>query len=273
MIVVLNIQWIRKYAMKQNQLISRIILAVTALLFLSMVAYLVSRINIFGTVLYGTQNKGNAIMDVNMVQEPLEMAVWVWESPTQMSEEEMDRRVKLLKEEGISTIYLRIDEIIDIMELKDGREKLEKRKQFDDRLRTFLTKTAAASIRVEGLGGDKDWAETDKDYISIRILDFIAEYNSSQDYKIAGMQFDIEPHGLSLAVADRNTAMINYLNHVEDIVEHMKSDSELIQLGLGFAIPYWYDGESNRGYVEYKGKTTGVFFLMAGILSQKKIAI
>ncbi len=256
--------------MKQGQLKYRAILAIMILFLLSIVAYGVSQTDTYKNTLYDIQNRNDVHTEEKNIQEALDIAIWMWESPTAMSATEIDQRINLLKEEGISTVYLRIDEIVDIVELKDNQSKEERRKQFDEKLSVFLVKTAAANIKVEGLAGDIDWAETDKDYISFRILNYIAEFNNSQEHKIAGVHFDIEPHGLKVSEAQRNATMVNYLNHVEEIVENMNSNPALSGLDLGFAIPYWYDGESQRGFVEYKRTTSGVVFFMAGILSQKQ---
>jgi hypothetical protein len=96
-------------------------------------------------------------------------------------------------------------------------------------------------------------------YLGPKVLELVGDYNADADpdERLQGVQFDIEPYVDSSFWDDVEVSLQAYLETVEGIVdayEEARTQPGNEGLGLGFGIPFWYDGTPEVPEVEF-GRT------------------
>ncbi len=184
-----------------------------------------------------------------------EYAVWLWDSdPYLSSDGRAERLFQWLKANGIKTVFLRVDQYVDLVE--SGKDT----KPFTDSLRRFLASAEAENLQVEALFGGPDWAEPSHRYL----VDMIIDYVEKEKLSFVGYHLDIEPHGREDFEGNERKYLRNYLDMVAETVERLKGRSKKLSLD----IPAWFDNQNKRGMVfRYQGKKGTVFDHLIGVLS------
>lgn len=175
------------------------------------------------------------------------IGAWVWKPPVQLSDKEQKDILDFANQEGITTLYVSIDEYIDITEISDSTKREAELNIFKQRLRQFTRQASQQHIKIQALAGGPLWANLSHTYIPKRILAFVVEYNrqSAPEERLEGIQFDIEPYSQEGFTRNKKTQgeiLRNYIVLVDALVKDVKKqDSNLI---LGFAIPIWFDNQT-----------------------------
>ncbi len=193
-----------------------------------------------------------------------EIATWVWEGPDTFNEFNRSVMLDEAKKEGVSTIYLRIDGYMDIIE--NSRETLQRRATqaaaFSQSLFHFVRMANAYGIHVHALAGHPAWAEDTHDYIPRRLVDYVLEYNTAHpDARLAGIHFDIESYNQPAFSRpnEQRRILASFVALVDELTERVEQNDP--ELALGFALPFWLDGATRQlPQVTLNGKTQHAAF-------------
>ncbi len=176
------------------------------------------------------------------------IAAWLWQSPSQIKGN-IPTILEVCQKEGINTLYVDINEYIDIYEMISSSEKTQKLNDFKNILRDLATQASQKNISVSAVAGNTDWAYDTHNYIPPILLDFVYKFNQEMppEAKLKGLQFDIEFYN------DKNFFDDNvyYTDGFTTLVDNLiKQTSDLSQktgenISLGFTVPYWFD-KSNK---------------------------
>lgn len=201
----------------------------------------------------------------------LKVGAWLWKAPTDFSQHELEEMLTSAENAGIKELYVSIDLFVDITERKENVEKQAKLREFDAALSTFVKRAHERGIETHALAGGPEWTKESHRYIPHLLLTHILEYNKtvSRDARIEGIQFDIEPFSLPSFTTPEGQREIltEYITLVNDITERVKESGE--DLTLGFAIPYWLDGETRQlPLISYENATKATLYHIIDILSQ-----
>ncbi|HUC01395.1 MAG TPA: hypothetical protein VMA75_00625 [Candidatus Paceibacterota bacterium] len=161
-----------------------------------------------------------------------EAGVWVWTSPDQMTQAQMEQVVNEAAENKFNAIYITVDGYLNTANIA----------AFDSSVAEFLSLAAAKGIAVDAEAGSKDWAEPANTWKPADILAFVEEYNASHSIKFRGVQFDIEPYLLPQYDSDEGTVLTQYVSLVDQLVQIDKSD----RTPLTIVVPLFYD--ENEGW-------------------------
>jgi len=164
--------------------------------------------------------------------------------------------MQFCKDEKINTLYVRIDDYVDIAEIKEKNLKKGKKNQYDNAVRRFLGVASKYGIKIHALAGHPSWANPRLSYIPNLLVDYVIEFNenSLNSVKFEGIQFDIEFYNKENFDNSKNATIFEYLELMNELTNKVnyynaKSNSPL---RLGLAIPYWFDRSDYR--IVWNGK-------------------
>ena len=155
-----------------------------------------------------------------------EYGIWVWDSPLSMTSGRMDTIVAQTKAEGMTVIYLTID---DVLTTKD-------KARFTKALAAFVQKANAQGIAVDAVAGARDWAKPANRWKGYTIIDYVKEYNKTNP-KLRGFQYDVEPYLLPEYEGNKAPVLNDFIAFID------ASATLLSSSGVRFAvvIPHFYD--------------------------------
>jgi hypothetical protein len=179
------------------------------------------------------------------------IGVWSWQAPDTTTLATKQQDAKVLKQQGVTEVYIDISGYNDYDELPSGSDRTAKIQTFTRGLHDEVSALSAVGIKAQALAGDTRWANPDYQYIPLKLLAFAQNYNAaaSPTQRLTGMQFDIEfysAHDFTDA-ATQNT--LDYLSLTKQLIQKR---SQLFSgdpsFALGFAVPDSLDG-SNAPYM------------------------
>lgn len=179
-------------------------------------------------------------------------SAWLWDSPDSFTREELVKMFEIAESEKITTIYLRMDDYADIYEIKDNNEKLRRLQVLNSAAENFIILALKYGIKVQALGGNTTWAEPANLSYPNLFFNGVVDYNASHpDAQFVGIQFDVESNNSPSYRLNKQKALLEYLDFVEDMVARKPKGNFLI----GFAIPFLYSTEGNaEGTVDWDGR-------------------
>ena len=173
------------------------------------------------------------------------IAAWIWESPPKLAKDWLNI-IEFSKEHQINTIYLYVDEYLDIYELPETQERKRRLDEFTNALRYEVMIANSRGISIHTLSGNTYWVDDEFSYLPVLIADFVLDFNKKyQDSKIGGMQFDIEFYNDTNFKRYKKRYTSNYLNLVNNLTERTNMQTEVDDLQLGFTIPFWFDDQDS----------------------------
>ena len=173
------------------------------------------------------------------------------------------------KKEGVNVIYLSIDSYLDVYMLGNTDLGREKEKAFSERLRKFITLAGEQNIKVDALGGWRNWAEEGHTYKPLAIVNFVKNFNETHDNKFRGFQYDIEPYLLGYYHEDKESKKLVFQNFIKLIDETTYSlkDSDL---KFTVVIPDFYDAKDKTvPEFSYNGSSDSALVHLLEILESK----
>lgn len=218
--------------------------------------------------------KGKRILGISTIvpdfPEGYEIASWLWASPTEFNPKDLQDLMDFCKREKINTIYLRIDDYINITELENKNLRKQKEVEFNNAIQRFLEVANEYDIKIHALAGHPSWSEPSLSYIPVLLADYVIKFNKSKEntIKFDGIQFDIEFYNQENFKNNKDASLLEYLELINNLVgkistHNKKSDH---QLRFGLAIPYWFDKDENK--VMWKGKDKQIAYHLIDILDQ-----
>lgn len=170
-------------------------------------------------------------------------AAWIWKYPTEL-DTKIDELIDFSNTEGINTLYVYIDEYIDIYELPDGTEKSTKMAAYISSIKNIISKAKSKNISVHALSGSPNYGYDSHDYIPPLIIEHVFEFNKQNPQTpFEGIQFDIEFYDDQRFFGSTEEYTQYYLDTVKKLaVQTDTLDKKYGQdLSLGFVIPFWFD--------------------------------
>ncbi|HEX5429903.1 MAG TPA: hypothetical protein VFX17_02360 [Patescibacteria group bacterium] len=215
------------------------------IIFTLAIVFVVGVYFILGGAFNHMSNQQPKILGATFPAENYEISAYFWESSDYFSNQNLDEFLNFTQSQGINSIYLSVDEYVDITEIKNVNSRNEKLSTYDNYLNNFLTEAGRNGIKVYALSGNKDWASKDLNYIPKMITDYVISYNNNPTHniKFAGLNFDIEPYSLNNFDTQKVKILTDYLNLASWMVDRIKNSTQN-NLSLGFSVPYWFDNEN-----------------------------
>ena len=169
-----------------------------------------------------------------------EHGTWVWTPIMQMTPEYMSSIIIGAKQEGVDVIYLSIDSYLDIFSLDHIEAKQTKRLIFENILKQFIYLASKEGIEVDAEAGWRNWAESGHTYKPFAIVNFVKEFNASNEHKFRGLQYDVEPYLLA-EYHENDDGKGRVLERFVKLVD--ETASYLAGSGLKFSVvvPEFYD--------------------------------
>ena len=180
---------------------------------------------------------------------PQGMAVFEWYRLSQVNTYVTEQRLSSLRREGFSTVYADIGEYLEAADQPESWRQQRQLSRLAGELRRFVARASSLGFAVHAVAGGPNWTAESHRYLGPMTLRLIADYNAQYpDERIQGVQFDIEPYVEDSFWENVEVSLQKYLMTLQDIVDSY--DDVLKQpnnqdLALGFAIPFWFDGEGD----------------------------
>ncbi|HEX3211565.1 MAG TPA: hypothetical protein VH016_03290 [Actinomycetota bacterium] len=187
------------------------------------------------------------------------MAVYEWKTAGDLSPTKVRQRLRFLRANGFSTVYLEIGNYLEAAELEDEGLLRGIRRQ----MQRFVGTATGYGLSVQALGGGPDWFGDDRRYLGQLLVELVGSYNTKVAYKerFQGVHLDLEPYTLPGWLDEEHVEenLVEYLTTIEGIVGTYRSELDRWAnrgLQLGFAIPFWLDGRGDApGPVSFGDET------------------
>lgn len=195
-------------------------------------------------------------------------AVWDWSNISNHNTRELSETAEFLYMHQINAVFVDISAYYDLHTISDDGEKEKQISQYKNSISQYISAMDKRNIRVFAAAGHTDWSKVENQKIPLTIQDFVQDYNQNNQYKFAGMEFDVESYNQSHFAEASFTEKELVLNEFLDMMDALASDHEKYvkesqqnEFELGFAIPYWFDNQNqNIKSVTWKDKTGPVLF-------------
>lgn len=196
-----------------------------------------------------------------------EFGIWVWDSPMKMTDAQASKVIEISKKNGFNVIYVTIDDILPILQMRDSAERTEEKSAYVKRLSTFIAAAHKADIEVDVVAGDKDWAEPANRWKGYALIDFVKEYNLTHPGSlIRGLQYDVEPYLLSSYEVDKGKELKSFIEFVDESATRMQS----VPAQFSIVIPHFYDDVQNwTPDISYKGRDEHAYTHLLRALEKK----
>jgi len=179
-----------------------------------------------------------------------------WPSPSSYS-----ATLGRLQTLGVTTLYVDITAAVGMEDSHSGALT-----SFLADFEQLVRNAASDGVRVDAVGGDPSWATTDRRGPGI-LLSVVTQVVADLGPGILeGVQFDVEPWGLTGWRAHRAAYARDWLGFVQSAVSTWTADG--LSGRLGFTVPYWFDGATGGvPRVTFDGADTYPFQLALRILA------
>ncbi|HWB33773.1 MAG TPA: hypothetical protein VG753_00410, partial [Candidatus Paceibacterota bacterium] len=167
-----------------------------------------------------------------------EVGIWVWDSPLQMAPGYAARMFSVASQNGFNTIYITVDDYLDIAALPNGASKDAKTKAYFAALASIVSAANQKSIAILIEGGAKDWAYPENRWKGYALIDMLAAYNKAYpSAQVHGLQYDVEPYLLPEYEDNKAAVLEQFLEFIDGSVAHMQG----IEGEFEVVIPHFYD--------------------------------
>ncbi len=207
--------------------------------------------------------------------EMIRMTAWLWVSPERLRSEEMQNMLVRAQEERISTIYVYADDVLAFFPVVKTADP-EASARWNEKTKEFIAGAHHSGIKIHALGGAPKWAYRQQHTEALNFFEYILLYNRSvgPEERFDGIQFDIEPYGQDNYPGNETKALQSYMEGVRKILEKydgVTANSEA-PFELGFAVPYWFDGEDKKSIIALEGmeEKKGVSLHLLDMLNTRK---
>ena len=187
------------------------------------------------------------------------LGAFEWYRLSQVNTSVSGERLWSLRRDGFGAVYADVGEWLEAADQPDSRSQRRRLRRLTGDLRRFVARASSQGLAVHAVAGGPGWTAESHRYLGPRVLELVADYNADADpdERLQGVQFDIEPYVDPGFWDDVEVSLQAYLETVEGIVdayEEVRTQPGNDGLGLGFAIPFWFDGAPEVPEVEF-GRT------------------
>jgi hypothetical protein len=176
------------------------------------------------------------------------LAAYEWHNASELSPQETRRRLRFLSANGFKTVYLDLGDYLDVVDQPVSDAQQARLRQLRQTLRRYVAAAESFGLAVHAIGGGPTWANEERRYLGAKFVRLVAEYNLgvTAPERLRGVQLDIEPYLDPGFSADEQASLTAYLVTLQEIVQTyrpLRTDPANLRLQLGFAIPFWFDGD------------------------------
>jgi hypothetical protein len=187
------------------------------------------------------------------------LAAFEWYRLSQVNTSVSGERLWSLRRDGFGAVYADVSEWLEAADQPESWSQRRRLRRLTSDLRRFVARASSQGLAVYAVAGGPGWTAESHRYLGPKVLELVADYNADADpdERLQGVQFDIEPYVDPGFWADVKASLQAYLRTVEGIVdtyEEVRTQPGNEGLGLGFAIPFWFDGTPEVPEVEF-GRT------------------
>lgn len=154
----------------------------------------------------------------------------IWVDSPQTFNESMDR----MHSAGVTDLYIDITRAVTYL-----RQDPAALGPYLYSLGRLLVNGTKRDVRIHALFGDPSWSTTDRQ-APHDALAIVQHFEKQEGRALAGVQFDVEPWGLSTWPANKADYLAKYLTFIDEVASSFRSSA--LPGSLGFAVPYWFDG-------------------------------
>ncbi|HVV39085.1 MAG TPA: hypothetical protein VHD31_02045 [Candidatus Paceibacterota bacterium] len=196
-----------------------------------------------------------------------EMGLWVWDTPAEMPTGYAARMLTAAAQNGFNTLYITVDDYLDIAALPDGADKTAKKQKYFGALASIVSAANQKSIAIDIEGGAKDWAYPENRWKGYALINFLSEYNKLYPLaQVRGLQYDVEPYLLPKYQDNKAQVLTQFLEFIDESTTRMQK----VEGKLSVVIPHFYDSKQAwTPAVSYKGTTAYTFTQLLKILERK----
>lgn len=195
-----------------------------------------------------------------------EYGSWIWESPVETSEKYQNDIFTFAVSQGINTIYVTVDDYLEIYSMIEGDAKEKKKQTYFDSVAAFISRAQAKGISVDAEAGWRDWAEPTVRWKADAIVAFVKEYNSTRSPKFRGLQYDVEPYLLPSYENDKTSR----LKYFVELVERTSALLEGTNIRFAIVIPHFYDSaQAWTPSFTYNGTSAHTFTHLLKIMNKR----
>jgi hypothetical protein len=168
-------------------------------------------------------------------------AAFEWYPLSQVNAKVSDQRLSSLRRDGFKIIYADVGEYLDVADQPDGRSQRTRLSQLNGDLKRFVSRASNLGFAVHAVAGGPNWTDASHRYLGPKLVKLVADYNTAAaaNERLQGVQLDIEPYVDS-----------SFWNDV-DAYKQARTQAGNINLRLGVAIPFWFDGVPEAPAVEF----------------------
>lgn len=196
-----------------------------------------------------------------------ENGIWVWNFPSQMDTSVGTSQLQQLAGNGFTSIYMTIDDYLDIAALPEGTQKSTAKSAYFAHIAHVVTKAQALGIAVDAEGGWRDWAYPTNTWKGFALIDAVKEYNAAYpNAKLRGFQYDVEPYLLPEYESNKAQVLAQYVAFIDQSVQRLVGTN----ITFSVTIPHFYDdAQAWTPSFSYNGKITFAFNHLLNILEKK----
>lgn len=227
---------------------------------------------VIGVVLGSAQPAGAQSRWTSAGPQRRSLAAYEWHNASQLSPNEARRRFRFLRANGFSTVYLDLGNYLDVAGQRENRGQRARLAKLRQVLARYVAEASSYGLAVHAIGGGPTWTGAERRYLGSKLVQLVADYNlgANEAERLRGVQLDIEPYVDPSFFDDERAALTAYLDTLRGIVQTYRSlagQPANSHLQLGFAIPFWFDGESTApGPVPWGGATKPAAFHLIDML-------
>jgi|GEM_PF-2504613 len=195
-------------------------------------------------------------------------ALWVWDAGVMTQPAKRQQFFDFCKDKNIEIAYIHLGDFLS----PTKRDASDPKHVTAQALGDFLEAAHTKNLRVEALDGDPSFTRADKHADALKRLQGAIDYNkaASAARRLDGFQWDIEPYVMPEFKDEAQHGKIvgEFLDIIEKSRDAVKAESNIASSSgfwLGFALPFWMDGEKQT--VTWKGQTRPATFHALHILN------
>lgn len=162
---------------------------------------------------------------------------WLWTPTLQMTDSYMKSVLDDAQKNAVNVMYLSIDSYLDIFTMPKGVLRENKKAEFTKKVATFIRLANERGIEVDAEAGWQNWAEEGHEYKGFAIVNFVKNFNLSNQEKFRGFQYDVEPYLLSEFTENPEAVLERFVSLI-DKTEQFLGDSDLT---FSVVVPDFFD--------------------------------
>jgi len=200
------------------------------------------------------------------------LAVYEWHSISELASGASRARLRFLRRHGFTTVYIDLGEYLDVADLPETPEQQARLGELSLKIKQFVANASSFGLAVHAVGASPTWTEPERRYLGPKLVRLVGQYNATAtaSERLQGVQVDIEPYLDPSFFDDEQSALVAYLETLQGIVQaYQEVHAQPVngRLQLGFAIPFWFDGEGESpGPVTFDAATKPAAFHLIDML-------